>query len=128
MIIYIPYGPGNLEGFPAEYPRESRQLGANEVAPNGWITVTEEAFRQLLQANYATVAAVTQANDEATKTRATNRAQRARQRFAECEAIDADWVNATNVQKFTMARNVYKILNSIQGDLMDLIREKGNDS
>lgn len=128
MIIYIPYGPENSEGFPSEYPRESRQLGDKEIAPDGWITVTEHEFKQLLQAHYATVEAATQIKEEATKTRASDRAQRARQRFAECEVIDADWTNATNPQKFALARNVYKILNSVQSEIIELISEKGNDS
>lgn len=122
MIIYIPYGVGNAEGFPADYPRESRQIDDKDPVPDGWIKTTEDEYTRLVQSSYAEVAAVNSAKEETV--RATNRAkvQSMRQLFTDCKAIDDGWASATLAQKAELARNVYKILNRVQGAIVDLAR------
>ena len=122
MIIYIPYGVGNAEGFPADYPRESRQIDDNDPVPNGWIKTTEDEYTRLVQSAYAEVASVNAAKVEATRATGREKVQSMRQLFVECKTIDDVWGTATNAQKFELARNVYKILNRVQSAIIDLAR------
>lgn len=130
-VLLVKNSVDNPDGLPAEWHRDARASGPvldPALAALGYQLMTAEEFdlrQTTLDADQKTWAA----NREQTKqTKIADRAQRARQRFAECRVIDADWENATNAQKFALARNVYKILNSVQSELIELIKEKGNDS
>lgn len=122
MIIYIPYGVGNAEGFPADYPRESKQVDEKDPVPDGWIKTTEDEYTRLVQSSYAEVAALNVAKEETLRATSRAKVQSMRQLFVDCKAIDDVWGSATLVQKAELARNVYKILNRVQGAIIDLAR------
>jgi len=122
MIIYIPYGVNNAEGFPADYPRESKRVDDKSPIPDGWIKTTEEEYTRLVQSAYAEVAAINAAKEETARTTGREKVQSMRQLFADCKAIDVAWDTATNAQKFELARKTYRILNRVQGAIVDLAR------
>lgn len=130
-VLLVKNAADNPEELPAEWHRDARASGPvldPSLATLGYQLMTAEEFdlrQTTLDADQKTWAAN---RKQIKQTKIADRVQRARQRFAECEVIDADWANSTNAQKFALARNVYKILNSIQSELIELIREKGNDS
>lgn len=123
MIIYIPYGVGNTNGFPADYPRESKRINDGDPVPDGWIKTTEDEYTRLVQSSYAEVAALNAANEEASRATDREKIQTVRQLFADCDAIDNDWANATNAQKFELARKTFKILRRIKGLVIDNLRD-----
>lgn len=124
MIIYIPYGVGNAEGFPADYPRESKRVEDKAEIPDGWIKTTEDEYTRLVQSSYAEVAALNAAREETSRATEREKIQTVRQLFADCEAIDNDWANATNAQKFELARKTFKILRRIKGLVIDNLRDE----
>lgn len=124
MIIYIPYGVGNAEGFPADYPRESKRVDDNAEIPDGWIKTTESEYTHLVQSSYAEVAALNAAKEETSRATEREKIQTVRQLFADCDAIDNDWANATNAQKFELARKAFKILRRIKGFVIDNLRDE----
>lgn len=124
MIIYIPYGVGNAEGFPADYPRESKRVDDNAEIPDGWIKTTESEYTRLVQSSYAEVAALNAAKEETSRATEREKIQTVRQLFADCDAIDNDWANATNAQKFELARKAFKILRRIKGFVIDNLRDE----
>lgn len=124
MIIYIPYGVGNAEGFPADYPRESKRVDGKAEIPDGWIKTTEDEYTRLVQSSYAEVAALNAAKEETNRSTEREKIQTVRQLFADCDAIDNDWVNATNAQKFEFARKTFEILRRIKGLVIDNLRDE----
>lgn len=124
MIIYIPYGVGNTNGFPADYPRESKRINDGDPVPDGWIKTTEDEYTRLVQSSYAEVAALNAANEEASRATDREKIKTVRQLFADCDAIDNDWANATNAQKFELARKTFKILRRIKGLVIDNLRDE----
>jgi len=122
MIIYIPYGVDNPEGFPPTYPRFSRQIDDKDTVPEGWIKTTEDEYERLIQSASAEVAAVNAVKEETVRATSRSKVQSMRQLFVDCKAIDDAWSSATLGQKVEMARNVYKILNRVQGSIVDLAR------
>lgn len=44
--------------------------------------------------------------------------------FDDCDATDNDWANATNAQKFDLARKTFKILRRIKGLVIDNLRDE----
>lgn len=124
MIIYIPYGVGNSDGFPADYPRESKRVDDNAEVPAGWIKTTEDEYTRLVQSSYAEVVAINAIKGEAARATERDRIQAVRQLFADCDAIDNDWGNATNAQKFELARKTFKILRRIKGFVIDNLRDE----
>lgn len=124
MIIYIPYGPGNSEGFPADYPRDSKRISDGDPVPVGWIKITEDEYTRLVQSSYAEVAAINAAREETSRATDREKIQTVRQLFADCDAIDNDWANATNAQKFELARKAFKILRRIKGLVIDNLRDE----
>lgn len=124
MIIYIPYGVGNADGFPADYPRESKRVDDKAEIPDGWIKTTEDEYTRLVQSSYAEVAALNAAREETSRATEREKIQTARQLYADCDAIDNDWANATNAQKFEMARKTFKILRRIKGLVIDNLRDE----
>lgn len=124
MIIYIPYGVGNADGFPADYPRESKRVDDKAEIPDGWIKTTEDEYTRLVQSSYAEVAALNAAREETSRATEREKIQTARQLYADCDAIDNDWANATNAQKFELARKTFKILRRIKGLVIDNLRDE----
>jgi hypothetical protein len=124
MIIYIPYGVGNADGFPADYPRESKRVDDKAEIPDGWIKTTEDEYTRLVQSSYAEVAALNAAREETSRATEREKIQTARQLYADCDAIDNDWANATNAQKFELARKTFKILRRINGLVIDNLRDE----
>lgn len=122
MIIYIPYGPGNAEGFPADYPRESKTIDDKDLVPDGWIKITEDEYMRLVQSYSVEVAAVNASKVETTQVNNRAKVQSMKQLFSDCKSIEDGWVSATLAQKAELARNVYKILNRVQGAIVDLAR------
>ena len=123
-VIYIPYGVGNAEGFPADYPRESRRIDDKDVVPDGWIKITEEEYTRLVQSSYAEVAALNAAKEQTARETDREKIRTMRQLFDDCDAIDNDWANATNAQKFELARKTFKILRRIKGLVIDNLRDE----
>ena len=67
-IIILPYSSTpNLLGFPGEYPAERRKIEDKDTVPAGWIEVTEEEYQRRIEANYDTVAALTESAELAQK-------------------------------------------------------------
>lgn len=124
MIIHIPYGVGNVEGFPSDYPRESKRVDEKDPAPDGWIKTTEDEYTRLVQSSSAEVAALNAAREETSRATEREKIQTVRQLFADCDAIDNDWANATNAQKFELARKTFKILRRIKGLVIDNLRDE----
>lgn len=60
-LIYKPWGSNSIDnprGFPSAYPRDSMRIADDESALEGWLEITEQDYNALIQAHYATVAAI----------------------------------------------------------------------
>ena len=124
MIIYIPYGVGNAEGFPADYPRESKRVDDKAEVPEGWIKITEDEYTRLVQSSYAEVALINANKEESARLTEREKIQTVRQLFADCDTIDNDWANATNAQKFELARKTFKLLRRIKSVVIENMRDE----
>jgi hypothetical protein len=124
-IIYRPWGTDpseNPKGFPADYPRDSREVDDKTVAPEGWISVTHEEYRNLVSSSYAEVDEINSRLERESKDADAQRLDALKRLFDEAEAIDDAWATATNAQKFDLARNTFKILRRIRGFILDQYR------
>lgn len=121
-IIYKPWGSDpaeNPKGFPADYPRESREVDDKTPAPEGWILVTREEYREVVSSSYAEVASINARLERESKDAENTKLDALKRQFDESEAIDDAWATATNQQKFDLARNTFKILRKIRGFIFE---------
>jgi len=124
-IIYRPWGADpaeNPKGFPADYPRDSREVDDKTVAPEGWISVTHEEYRNLVSSSYAEVAEINSRLERESKDAENTKLDALKRLFDDAEVIDDSWSTATNAQKFDLARNTFKILRRIRGFILDQYR------
>jgi hypothetical protein len=124
-IIYKPWGSDpteNPKGFPADYPRDSREVDDKTVAPEGWISVTHDEYRNLVSSSYAEVAEINSRLERESKDADAQKLDALKRLFDEAEVIDDAWTTATNAQKFDLARNTFKILRRIRGFILDQYR------
>lgn len=124
-IIYKPWGSDPVEnpkGFPADYPRDSREVDDKTDAPEGWIAVTLNEYRNIISSSYAEVAEINSRLEIESKDAENTKLDALKRLFDEMEAIDDAWATATRSQKDEMARNAAKILRKIRGFILDQYR------
>jgi len=124
-IIYKPFGSDPVEnpkGFPADYPRDSREVDDKTDAPEDWIAVTLDEYGNIISSSYAEVAEINSRLERESKDAENTKLDALKRLFDESEVIDDAWASATNQQKFDLARNTFKILRKIRGFILDQYR------
>jgi len=124
-IIYKPWGSDpaeNPKGFPADYPRDSREVDDKTPAPEGWILVTREEYREIVSAGYAEVAAINARLERELKDAENTKLDALKRQFDRIEALEKGWDSATNQQKFDGLLDVIKIITRQRRSILDQYR------
>lgn len=124
-LIYKPWGSNpteNIRGYPSDYPRDSKRIDDKDQVPSGWIEITEEAYRLIVQSTYADVAAINYQFDDSLRNSDSSKIDALKNLFDKCDATAAIWGSATRAQKDDFIEDFYKIIRRQKRQILDQYR------
>jgi len=124
-IIYKPWGSDpaeNIRGYPTNYPRDSKRIDDKDQVPSGWIEITEEAYRLLVQSAYVEVSAINSQFDDSLKNSDSSKIDALKNLFDRCDSTIAIWSTATRAQKDDFLEDFYKIIRRQKRKILDQYR------
>lgn len=112
-IIYKSWGSDPVEnpkGYPAGYPRDSREVDDKTTPPEGWFETTREEYRILISSFYNEVALINEQVERTAKDLDNTKLDALKQLFADGKVIRDGWAGLSNGQKLELVPIVFDLL------------------